>query len=145
MKENIKVVHWKDVLGEDIDDFKTVLSVNQEIKRYGKSSKKIPDGALEMYRKKVWQLQQEGWYCRGIDYNGNPIFMHLIPNDNNQLEQRSISIIDTSGKRREYIAKRDFVHNEYQEAIEREYYDPDFPSEVDEAIERLSKTMEVKP
>lgn len=141
--EKVKVVHWKDVLGEDVDDFKTVLSVNQEVKKYGKSSKKVPDGALEMYHKKIWQLEQEGWYCRVIDYNGNPIFMHLIPSDNSQLEQRSYSIIDAGGKRREYIAKRDFAHNDYQEAIEREYYDPDFPSEVDGAIARLTKTMEV--
>jgi hypothetical protein len=142
--EKIKVVHWRNVLGDDLETFKLVLKHNQAMKKYGKSKIEIPDDASEMYHKKIWQLEQEGWYCRGIDYNGNPIFMHLIPSDNSQLEQRSYSIIDAGGKRREYIAKRDFAHNDYQEAIEREYYDPDFPSEVDEAIESLSKTMEVK-
>ena len=142
--ENVKVVHWRNVLGEDLETFKLVLKHNQALKRYGKSSTKLPDDALEMYHKRIWQLEQEGWYCRGMDYNGNMKFMHLIPNDNSQLEERSASIIDMAGKRREYIEKRDYVHTDYQEAIEREYYDPDFPPEVDEAIGNLAKTMEVK-
>ena len=127
--EKVKVVHWRNVLGNDLETFKLVLQHNIAMKKYGKTSIKLPDDAIEMYRKRIWQLEQEGWYCRGIDYNGNMRFMHLIPNDSSQFEGRSTSIIDTGGKRREYIEKRDFVHNEYQDALEREYYDPDFPSE----------------
>lgn len=137
--EKVKVVHWRDILGKEVDDFKLVLKHNQAVKKFGKSSIKLPDEALEMYEKKIWICEKEGWYKPRLDYNGNLIFMHLIPSDNDNLEQRSISIIDTCGKRREYIAKRDFEHTEYQEALEREYYDEDFPSED------LSKTMEVKP
>ena len=143
--EKIKVVHWRNVLGEDLETFKLVLKHNQALKRYGKSSTKLPDDALEMYHKRIWQLEQEGWYCRGLDYDGSMKYMHLIPNDNSHLECRSASIIDAGGKRREYIEKRDYEHTDYQEALEREYYDPDFPSEVDEAIEGLTKHMEVKP
>lgn len=141
--EKIKVVHWRNVVGDDLEAFKLVLKHNQAMKKYGKSKIEIPDDASEMYRRKIWQLEREGWYCRGIDYNGNPIFMHLVPPDSSLLEEVSTSIIDAGGKRREYIEKRDFVHNEYQETLEREYYDPDFPSEVDTAIAGLMKSMEV--
>ena len=127
--EKIKVVHWKNILGDEIDDFKLVLSHNQAVKKYGKSSIKIPEGALEMYRRKVWICEQEGWYKPRLDFNGNLIFMSIIPGDSFVGEQVSNSVIDMQGKRREYILKRDTVHTEYQEALEKEYYDQDFPSE----------------
>ena len=140
--EKVKVVHWQTVLGDQIEDFKLVLKHNQAVKKYGKSSIKLPDEALDMYRKKIWQLEKEGWYVRGLYYNGNLIFMHLIPGDKSLLDGCSLSIIDAGGKRREYIQKRDFEHTEYQEALEHEYYDPDFPSEVDTAISSLMRSME---
>lgn len=144
--EKIKVVHWKNVLGNDIDAFKLVLQHNQAMKKYGKSSIKIPDGALEMYHKKIWICEKEDWYKPRLDFNGNLIFMSIIPGNDFEGNAVSNSIIDARGKRREYIEKRDFEHTEYQEALEREYYDEDFPSEIDNVhsiVNNLAKTMEV--
>ena len=125
--EKIKVVHWKTTLGDDEALIINILRQNDEIRRYGKSSRKIPDGALDVYKKKMWICQQEGWFNPKVVFD-KLTFQHLLPPDDFQGDKQSESIIDVRGKRREYIEKRDFEHTEYQEALEDEYYN-DFPRE----------------
>jgi hypothetical protein len=143
--EKVKVVHWQKILGDDADMIINIIRHNDEVRKYGKSSRKIPDGAIEEFKKKMWICQREGWYNPKV-VGDKLTFMHLIPGNDFVGDKLSNSVIDMRGKRREYIQRRDTIHTEYQEALEREYYSDDFPAESDvhSIVEGLTKTMEVK-